>query len=284
MKLIRSPYRTDFYMWHGISALFFSSYVTDVHSHNTLQIFVDLHDNFKCKIGNGKWESYKSLVIKENVMHQLDTNGSTQLLIYLDKDTHAAKKLKTKYLGQQDIFVPDVNILTGIEPDVLQQTLLEPDAQKMLNIVNRVIEILCGSQILKSDKRISKARQLLAEKHPSELSVKNIADEVCLSESRVRALFKAETGIPLYNYIIWARIRYAVNKIINGYSVNEAALEAGFTDSSHFHKMMVKMFGINPSYIFKNNKSFHILLCDTIPLKFETSVYNKYGEVENIYR
>ena len=125
---------------------------------------------------------------------------------------------------------------------------------------------------------------MIAEKHPSALSVKSIADEVCLSESRLRALFKAETGIPVYSYIMWARLRYAINKIINGYTVNDAALEAGFTDSSHFHKMMVKMFGISPSYIFKNNKSFNIIMCDTIPLNFETSVYNKYGEVENIYR
>ena|ERR1700761_7893411 len=158
MKLARSPYRTDFYMWHGLSAFFFSSYVTDVHSHNTLQIFVDLHDAFKCRIGNGKWESYKSLVIRENVMHQLDTNGSTQLLIYLDKETSAAKELKKRYLDEQDIFRPDMNILKDIEPDALQQTLLAHDAEKMLNIVNRVLELLCGSQIFKSDERISKAR------------------------------------------------------------------------------------------------------------------------------
>ncbi len=283
MKLNRTPYRTDFYMWHGVSAFFFSSCVTNIHSHNTMQIFVDLQGSFKCRIGDAEWKTYTSLVIRENVIHQLDTNGSIQLLIYLDKETTAAKQIKTKYMGQEDIYAPEMSILKDIDPNVLQQTLLEPNAEQMLTIVNRVLELFCEPKTKQIDERISKARQLIAEGNPSGLSVNNIANTVCLSESRFRALFKKETGISVYNYILWSRIRFAITRIINGCAVNEAALEAGFSDSSHFHKVMTRMFGLSPSSFIKNNQNFKIHIYDSVPLHFETNVYNKQGKLEKVY-
>jgi AraC-like DNA-binding protein len=283
MKVIRHPYRTDFYMWHGVSAFFFSSCVTNIHSHNTMQIFVDLQGSFKCKIGDGEWKNYASLVIRENVIHQLDTNGSIQLLIYLDKETTAAKHIKARYMGQEDVYVPEINIPKDIDPKVLQHALLEPSPEQLLTIVNRVLEILCETKIGQTDERISKARQLIAEGDPSSLSVNNIASTVCLSESRFRDLFKKETGISVYNYILWSRIRFAITSIINGCAVNEAALGAGFTDSSHFHKVMTRMFGLSPSAFIKNNQNFKIHICDSVPLHFETNVYNRHGELEKVY-
>ena len=71
---------------------------------------------------------------------------------------------------------------------------------------------------------------------------------------------------------------------MNGYMVNEAALEAGFTDNSHFYKMMIKMFGISPSQFIKSSQFFNIITCDNSPLNFETSVYNKQGNLEKVYR
>jgi AraC-like DNA-binding protein len=58
-----------------------------------------------------------------------------------------------------------------------------------------------------------------------------------------------------------------------GDSVNEAAIEAGFTDSSHLHKMMVKMFGESPSGFLRKNKPRNRVLFDKEPLYFKTRYY-----------
>jgi AraC-like DNA-binding protein len=285
MKADIKPYRTNFYMWHGVSAFFFSHCVTNIHSHNTIQIIVDLQDGFKCRIGDEEWKEHKNLIIGENVIHRLDTNGSVQLLIYLDIETTAAKDIKSKYLGKLPVYEPGINIFESIDPKLLQETILKPDPNLMLDVVNRVLGILCGlKEKIQVDERINKTLQLIATQHPSNLSVSFLADKVCLSESRLRTLFKAETGIPVYQYLMWSRIRFAVNRIMNGCAVNEAALEADFTDSSHFHKTLVKMFGLSPSQFIKSNQHFNIITCDSSPLNFETSVYNKKGELEKVYR
>ena len=284
MKTDIRPYRTNFYIWHGVSALFFSHCVTDIHSHNTMQIIVDLQNGFKCRTANADWVNYKSLVIRENVIHQLDTNNSVQLLIYLDVETVAARQIKSEYMNSEEVYAPDTDLLEEIDPEVLQQTVLKPDADRLLSVVNKVLIALCGIKETKTDERIIRAKQFIASQHPSGISVNLLAGLVCLSESRFRGLFRDETGIPVYQYIMWSRIRFAVNRIMNGCAVNEAALEAGFTDSSHFHKMMVKMFGLNPSQFIKNSQNFNIITCDSSPLNFETNVYNKQGILEKIYR
>jgi hypothetical protein len=98
MKVIQSPSTSGLYLWNGVSAIFFSSSVTPMHSHNTLQIVFDIQSGFKFRLKNGLWKSYKNLIIKENVIHQLDTKGSVQLIIYLDTQTTIAQAIKSKYL------------------------------------------------------------------------------------------------------------------------------------------------------------------------------------------
>src|ERR1700749_162734 len=112
MKAAIKPYRTDFYMWNGVSAIFFSSCVTNIHSHNTMQIVVDIQDGFKCRINDDEWKSYKNLVIRENVIHQLDTNDSVQLLIYLDARTIIVQEIKSKFMDRYgyDTYSPAINL------------------------------------------------------------------------------------------------------------------------------------------------------------------------------
>ena len=250
-----------------------------------MQIIVDLQHGFKCRIGDEAWKDHKHLIIGENVIHQLDTNDSVQLLIYLDAETTAAKQIRSKYLDKLMAYEPEVNLFESIDPKLLQGAILKPDPDLLLDVVNRILEMLCGEkEKIKADERIIRTLKLIETEHPSNLSVAHLADLVCLSESRLRVLFKTETGMPVYQYIMWGRIRFAINRIMNGCAINEAALEAGFTDSSHFHKMLVKMFGLSPSQFIKSNQYFNIITCDSSPLNFETSVYNKRGELEKVYR
>lgn len=84
MKHGMSPFTSFYYIWEECSAVFYSSSLTPFHSHNTLQLVFDIQNNFRLKLKDGHWQTYKTLIIRENVVHQLDTNKSVQLIIYLD--------------------------------------------------------------------------------------------------------------------------------------------------------------------------------------------------------
>src|ERR1700733_8199203 len=117
MKSSSRPFRSNFYLWNGVSAIFFSNCLTDIHSHNTMQILVDLQDHFRCRVGDGGWHSFKNLIIRENVPHQLDTAGSVQLIIYLDTQTTIARDIRARFLAKdQNAFAPDLHLADFVKP------------------------------------------------------------------------------------------------------------------------------------------------------------------------
>jgi len=276
MKHGKSPYTSTFYMWNGVAAFFYSSHLTSFHSHNTMQLVLDTQTDFRFKVKGDNWKTYKSLIIKENVIHQLDTNDSVQLIIYLDAETRIAQAIKSKYLAEADIYPLDLNIFHFVNSNELQQALLNTQPVLLEMLINRILGSL-SLQIGNSmaDERILLTEQAISTMHPEEITLKSLADKACLSESRLRSLFKEVTGVSLYRYMLWNKIRYATNQIMAGHTVNDAAINAGFTDSSHFHKMMVKMFGISPSKFLKDNKEDVMVMCDQTPLHFETRVYDR---------
>jgi AraC-like DNA-binding protein len=274
MKHGKSPYTSSLYVWNGSSAVFFSSCRTPFHSHNTLQLVLDTQNNFKFRVKNGPWGTYKSLIIKENVIHQLDTNSSVQLIIYLAAESKIAHTIKSKGLLENDIYSPDSNIFHFVNSNELEQALVNPEPSRLKHLINKILKSL-SKEISTDpiDERIMLIEQAISTLHPSEISLKSLAEKVFLSESRLRSLFKNVTGVSLHRYVLWNRIRFATNQIMAGNSVYDAALEAGFTDSSHLHKMMLKIFGKSPSGFLKNNNN-NLVMCDKDPLLLKTLYYN----------
>ena len=286
MKSSTSPFRSNFYLWNGVSAIFFSNCVTNTHSHNTIQIITDIHHQFRCRVNEAPWRTCKNLIIKEDTPHQLDTNDSVQLIIYLDITTTAAKAITTRYLGNDNAAEPELNLFDIVKPDTIQQVLLKPNPQTLHNIVGRILQQLTGETTVetKTDPRIRIVEQAIDHGRPDRLNISTLAAQVHLSESRLRSLFKLQTGVPIYKYILYSRIRYAINRIMTGSPINDAAWEAGFIDNSHFHKILVTMFGISPSQFLRDSKTMEIFTCDFSPLNFETTVYDANGHAENIYK
>jgi len=59
-------------------------------------------------------------------------------------------------------------------------------------------------------------------------------------------LFKDEFGIPPHMYQTLLRINYAKRQLRKQKQITEVALEAGFYDQSHFHKVFKSHTGITP--------------------------------------
>ncbi|GGA85342.1 helix-turn-helix domain-containing protein [Puia dinghuensis] len=261
----RSPYTSAFYTWQGASAVFFSSCLTPFHRHNAIQLILDTQQEFRFRTKNSEWKTFRSLIIKENVIHQLDTNNSVQLIIYLDTATEIARLIRSEYLCESEVYAPQVNIFHFANSNQLQQALLRADPSLVEALMYRVLTYLSRKiGLIPSDPRVVRVEQAIAATPPTEISMKALAGEVCLSESRLRALFRHFTGIPLYRYILWNKIRFATNRIMAGDSVNDAAMEGGFTDSSHYHKMMVQVFGMAPSQFLKANLLNDFIVCERV--------------------
>jgi AraC-like DNA-binding protein len=273
MKHGKNPFTTYYYIWNKSSAVFYSSNLTPFHSHNTIQVVLDMQNSFRFRLKNGQWNTYQSLIIKDNIVHQLDTNKSVQLIIYLDTESPVAKAITSTFLAEKDIYVPDLNIFHMANSNELEKAMVHPEPGIMKSLIENVLGKLSrDTGISFPDKRILLIEQTISNLDPKEISLKMLAGKVYLSESRLRSLFKKVTGTPIHRYILWNKIRFATNQIMAGNSVYDAAIESGFTDSSHLHKMMVQQFGITPSDFIKNNKLKKFIHCDKDRLFFKTTL------------
>ena len=253
MKAVIEPFCSKLYLQDGIVSLFYSSHVTPMHRHNALQLVFDLKNEFLFRTDFTGWAKYKCLFIKGGVNHQLATNNSLQLIFYLDEFNPIVKNIREKYLANNDFYEPDIS-LSFAEEILLQQILLNPDTDSpfafIKSFLNRLIN---GKEECLNDSRIKTVLYLVKETPADDLSIEYLSNKIYMSESRLRALFKNSLGFPLHQYILRYKIMTAINEIVNGHTIQDAVYYAGFNDSSHFNKMLKKIFNVKPSQFLKEN-------------------------------
>lgn len=73
------------------------------------------------------------------------------------------------------------------------------------------------------------------------------ARQAHLSPSRLTHRFTREVGIPFRRYVLWVRLRRAVEEVTAGANLTAAAAAAGFSDSAHLSRVFRRNFGLSPS-------------------------------------
>lgn len=117
---------------------------------------------------------------------------------------------------------------------------LEP----LLNPADLVVEARFAA-----DPRIARTIERIKDSTGENLSLEHLAQEVGLSASRLLSLFKQEVGIPIRRYRLWRRLHQSTHRLSQGWSLTDAAMAAGFADSSHFSRTCMAMLGIQPSVL-----------------------------------
>lgn len=97
------------------------------------------------------------------------------------------------------------------------------------------------------DLRIGKACEILDQLSLSEVNLEALAQQVHLSPSRLRDLFKQQTGSTVGDYARWQAVWRAVFLWKQGRKLTDVAVEAGFYDLAHADRTFVEVFGMNPS-------------------------------------
>lgn len=86
-----------------------------------------------------------------------------------------------------------------------------------------------------------------------QLSVGLLAKQVNLSESRLRAVFKAAIGCSISQYMRCSAVWQAVSVWTNNRRLIDIAADAGFYDLAHLNKAFNEVFGVNPKDAFQSS-------------------------------
>ena len=113
---------------------------------------------------------------------------------------------------------------------------------------------LQDSQPAYVDARINAALAFLRDSPQAYESIEALSARVYLSPSRFAHLFKKVVGVPVRRYVLWLKMRRALDLAIAGDSLTRAALSAGFADSAHLSRSVRAMMGIAPEFLFRQRE------------------------------
>lgn len=90
-----------------------------------------------------------------------------------------------------------------------------------------------------------------------EISLKEMADVVCLSEFHFNRLFHKQFGLSPYAYYLVCKLKVSQLVLMKQKSVTGTALDTGFFDQSHFTRLFKKHVGVTPGKYLRDNRTFN---------------------------
>ena len=225
------------------------------HSHPIVQLVVAINGRFKTRVPEtGKWITQKGLLIKPNHPHQCDAADVPIFSLDIDPDTALGEWVLAYVLKDYPILAYPSEHFGQVSFELVNNCLQSDNWDKLYAHIKKVFSFEDEHRQKPKDERIETIIRHIHNNIHEIISTEQLTNICFLSESRLLHLFKKEMGLPIRNYILWYRLKVALEHILNGGSLTEAAHMAGFSDQSHFTRTCQKMIGVPPSIITKNSK------------------------------
>lgn len=126
--------------------------------------------------------------------------------------------------------------------------MLRLELRSLLLLVNRLVreqEVPQGQT--EEQNKYALISAYLDEHWNEDFSMEKLAREFYLSKSYVSHLFKKNTGVSIYQYLMKKRLSAVCAEIKSGVPIGEACLACGFRDYSGFYRVFQKEYGLSPS-------------------------------------
>lgn len=226
----------------------------EFHNYNEFVLFLDgsaslISKNIQQKLTHGSLV----LIPKEHFHHFCVEQPQTyERLILGFREVPEINRLVCEVMNTIKVIpVPDEKVVSVFENliQIVKSDICDED--KKLFIYSALIQLLIyleqntSGAISKSVSlsfEVSQALSIIDEKFRENLSVKSIADMLCVSPSTLSHKFSKELNISLYRYITKKRLMEAHKLIKNNETLSSAAMKSGFCDYSCFYRLYKKYY------------------------------------------
>jgi AraC family transcriptional regulator len=220
---------------------------TDFHAHHALQVTLALCGEFTL---HTKSESIPgpAVVVSADASHAFEPKGSIALL-FIDPESPTGRGLAKGMLGDRAAVTLAHEVASPIRQGIhelfegsnVSEVQWRELGQRLTGL------LLNDGHVPGADDRVERTLQWALQHLDERIGISEAARNVGLSTDRMSHLFVAQTGLPFRTYLLWLRMRRALDGYAHGASLTEAAHDAGFADSAHFSRTFRRMFGIAAS-------------------------------------
>lgn len=198
--------------------------------------------------------SYHDIVcMAPNVRHSTDSENQPYLAVLIDPDHELYGYVHAALQGKQMCSLP-ANCLQPLRNELIQLRYEALNIEQAKQLLWCILQLISPQVThLPLDDRILKACEYIKQQVPQNIpTVAEVSDQVGLSESRLMHLFSAQLGGSMRQYILWLKVRQAIQLWIQGYSLIDLAFEAGFSDQAHYTRTLRRMVDFAPSILKAN--------------------------------
>ncbi len=200
--------------------------------------------------GGKQLRTRASLVAPKAPRKRIAALNSDIALFYLPVDLQEYANVRG-LLGDEDIIDLPIALFEPVLPRLRQAMREVVPGDSIKRLVREVIELLTGRPIdpPAQDPRVEKACAILDEMPLNDVTLARVAEQVHLSPSRLRDLFRRQTGFTIGDYARWRAVWRASMYWQRGLNFTEVAHRAGFHDLAHADRAFNQVFGMNPSKV-----------------------------------
>lgn len=228
----------------------FVGHITDNHPHRhyAIQIGVSAGDAFAVSTtAEGAGRRMADCYIHTNVTHRIVSHGKV-LILLINPLSALGYQFSDRYKATSPITELEVGLKNELSTLLGQFLANEIDfavfKEEINHCLNKEAQEVVRGDI--GDKRIQEALHYLDDHVDEVVSLKEIADFCCLSETRFLHLFKEKTRLNFRRYQLWNRLIQSMGNLRH-HSITTTAHKFGFTDSAHYSRTFRETFGLKPS-------------------------------------
>jgi YesN/AraC family two-component response regulator len=186
-------------------------------------------------------EEPPDLVLLDLMMPELDGFGVLKAM----REEEVSRHIPVIVLTGQVLTEEDMARLNRGVASVLGKGLFS--VEETLGHIEATLAHRCKLSV-ETQRVVRKAMAYVHTHHAEQVSLKDLAAHVALSEQHLIRSFRKEIGITPIDYLKRYRIRQAKTLLEAGHkSITEVALEVGFSDSSYFARVFRRETGMSPS-------------------------------------
>jgi len=223
------------------------------HSHLQKHLIFSLDDEITCHI-EGVDINAKGICIGSNVYHRVISRGKRIIVFLIVEPSKLSQSISENILRGNDYSVVSTQYMNRIQKTIQTHN---ADIKDIDSAILSILPVVDCFQKLK-DERIDSIIEIITKSDSIDGdTLASIQNTINLSKSRISHLFKKELGVSLSTYLMFEKMHKAFIGIMGGYDITTAAVNAGFSSSSHFAAVCKRRYGISFSN-FKKDTEFII--------------------------
>ena len=240
------------YLWPDRLLLLGPGFDTGFHRHHAAQFCVGLQAPLRLRgTENEAWQQAPGFLVAPEQPHQFDAAGGPVAMLYLEAESADCRR-QVERLHSSTCTLDASASMTALR-------CLWRDGGDIAEAAAASRLLLGDDGITRSssgaiDPRLRAAIAWIGERIRTPVRIAEVAGAVHVSESHLAHLFSEQIGVPLRRYVLWRRLRTALELAMRGASLTMAAHDAGFADSAHLSRTFKETFGVTPSFLFEHRE------------------------------